>query len=38
METIKEFYGGTSLDCNDAEFMMKKGKVELKYYKKHFIK
>ncbi|MBR3674278.1 MAG: hypothetical protein IKN65_08440 [Clostridia bacterium] len=33
METIKEFYGGTSLDCNDAEFMMKKGKVELKYYK-----
>ena len=33
METIKEFYGGTSINCNDVEYFMKKGKVELKYYK-----
>lgn len=33
METIKEFYGGTFLDCNDVEYVMKKGKIELKYYK-----
>ena len=33
METIKEFYGGTSINCNDAEYFMRKGKVELKYYK-----
>lgn len=33
MEMIKEFYGGASLDCNDAEFIMDKGKIELKYYK-----
>lgn len=33
METIKEFYGGTSLECNDVGNIMKKGKVELKYYK-----
>ncbi len=33
MEIIKEFYGGTSLDYNDAEYILKKGKVELKYYK-----
>ena len=33
METIKEFYGGTSLDCSDAECIMRRGKVELKYYK-----
>ncbi len=33
METIKEFYGGTSINSNDVEFVMKKGKIELKYYK-----
>lgn len=33
MEIIKEFYGGASLNSNDAEFIMNKGKVELKYYK-----
>jgi hypothetical protein len=33
MEMIKEFYGGASLDSNDAEFIMNKGKIELKYYK-----
>ena len=33
METIKEFYGGTSLDCNDVESIIRKGKIELKYYK-----
>lgn len=33
METIKEFYGGTSLDTSDSESIMRKGKVELKYYK-----
>ncbi len=33
MEIIKEFYGGTSIDCNDTEYIMKKGKIELKYYK-----
>ncbi len=33
METIKEFYGGTSIDADDAELILKKGKVELKYYK-----
>lgn len=33
METIREFYGGTSLNCNDIEHFMNKGKVELKYYK-----
>ena len=33
METIKEFYGGTFLDCSDVEYVMKKGKIELKYYK-----
>lgn len=33
MEIIKEFYGGTSLDCNDTEYILRKGNVELKYYK-----
>ncbi|MCR5147207.1 MAG: DUF6514 family protein [Clostridia bacterium] len=33
METIKEFYGGTTLNGNDADFISNKGKVELKYYK-----
>ena len=33
MEIIKEFYGGTSIDCSDPEFIMRKGKIELKYYK-----
>lgn len=33
METIKEFYGGTFLNTNDSECIMRKGKVELKYYK-----
>ena len=33
MEIIKEFYGGASIDSNDAEYIMKKGKIELKYYK-----
>ena len=33
MEIIKEFYGGTSLDCNDTEYILRKGKVELKYSK-----
>ncbi len=33
MEIIKEFYGGASINSNDAEYIMKKGKVELKYYK-----
>lgn len=33
METIKEFYGGTSIDSNDGEYIMRKGKIELKYYK-----
>lgn len=33
MEMIKEFYGGASLNSNDAEFIMSKGKIELKYYK-----
>ena len=33
METIKEFYGGTSIDSNDTEYLIRKGKVELKYYK-----
>ena len=33
METIKEFYGCTSIDYSDTEYFMKKGKVELKYYK-----
>lgn len=33
MEIIKEFYGGTSIDCTDTEYIMRKGKVELKYYK-----
>ena len=33
MEIIKEFYGGTSIDSNDAECAIKKGKIELKYYK-----
>lgn len=33
METIKEFYGGTLMDINDADYFSKKGKVELKYYK-----
>ena len=33
METIKEFYGGTSLNSNDAEYVNGKGKVELKYFK-----
>lgn len=33
MEIIKEFYGGTSINCNDSEYFVKSGKVELKYYK-----
>ena len=33
METIKEFYGGTSIDSSDVESIMRKGKIELKYYK-----
>lgn len=33
METIKEFYGGTSLNFNDIEHFSSKGKIELKYYK-----
>ena len=33
METIKEFYGGTSINCSDSEYFMRKGKIELKYYK-----
>ena len=33
MEIIKEFYGGTSINCDDTEYFVKKGKVELKYYK-----
>jgi len=33
MEIIREFYGGTSIDSNDVESIMRKGKVELKYYK-----
>ncbi len=33
METIKEFYGGTTIDCNSIESIMRKGKIELKYYK-----
>lgn len=33
METIKEFYGGTFLNVNDTESIMRKGKIELKYYK-----
>lgn len=33
METVKEFYGGASIDCNDVECVMSKGKIELKYYK-----
>lgn len=33
METIKEFYGGTSINSNDVEHFSSKGKIELKYYK-----
>lgn len=33
MEIIREFYGGTSIDSSDVESIMRKGKVELKYYK-----
>ena len=33
MSSIKEFYGGTSIDSKDIEFTAGKGKVELKYYK-----
>ncbi len=33
MEIIREFYGGTSIDSNDVESIMRKGKIELKYYK-----
>ncbi len=33
MEIIREFYGGTSIDSNDVESILRKGKVELKYYK-----
>ena len=33
MSAIKEFYGGTSIDCSDIEYFVKKGKIELKYYK-----
>ncbi len=33
MEIIKEFYGGTSIDSNDTECVIRKGKIELKYYK-----
>lgn len=33
MSAIKEFYGGTSLDSQGIEYMMNKGKTELKYYK-----
>ncbi len=33
MNTIKEFYGGTSIDSRDIEFFSGKGKIELKYYK-----
>lgn len=33
MEIIREFYGGTSIDSNDVESIMRKGKVELRYYK-----
>ncbi len=33
MEIIKEFYGGASIDGNDAEYITKKGKIEFRYYK-----
>ncbi len=33
MEIIKEFYGGASIDCSNMEYPMRKGKIELKYYK-----
>ena len=33
MEMIKEFYGGASLNSNDAEFVKGKWRVELRYYK-----
>ena len=33
MSAIKEFYGGTSIDCQDFESVIYKGKIELKYYK-----
>ncbi len=35
METIKEFYGGTSLDTSSIDDYIgkNKGKIELKYYK-----
>lgn len=33
MSAIKEFYGGTSLDNRDIEYLSGKGKIELKYYK-----
>lgn len=33
MEIIKEFYGGTLIDSDDVEYIYKKGKIELKYYK-----
>lgn len=33
MEIIREFYGGTSIDSKDVESIIRKGKIELKYYK-----
>ncbi|MBR2587683.1 MAG: hypothetical protein IKD77_00550 [Bacilli bacterium] len=33
MEIIKEFYGGASLDGNDDDYISRKGKTELRYYK-----
>jgi hypothetical protein len=33
MEIIREFYGGTSIDSKDIESIMRKGKIELRYYK-----
>lgn len=33
MSAIKEFYGGTSLDAQSVEYLLTKGKTELKYYK-----
>lgn len=33
METLKEFYGATSISNEDSEAFIKKGRIELKYYK-----
>lgn len=33
MEIIREFYGGTSIDSDNVESIMRKGKIELRYYK-----